>query len=75
VFEIGSVLWGAAAPALAVRVLRGALHRRVTAGEQQGIGRTDFGSNQAEIGSRVEETGIPTIPCRKDLLDPFTKRH
>src|SRR5690606_37432916 len=53
----------------------GALYRRVAPAQQKTVRRADVGSNEAEIGGRVEEAGIPAIPRGKDLLDPFTKRH
>src|SRR5690606_15393672 len=73
--EVGMILRRPPAPAFAMCVLRGALYRRVAPAQQKTARRADVGSNEAEIGGRVEEAGIPAIPRGKDLLDPFTKRH
>src|SRR5688572_4640202 len=74
-FLLGDVFRRPAAPALTVRMFRGALHARVALTEKQRIGGAHFSPDQAEIGRRIEEDGVPASPRGKYLLDLFTQRH
>jgi hypothetical protein len=58
-------------PLLAERLLRFALHGRVTVREHEGRKLTHARANQAEILSRLEEARIPALPVRQQGFDTF----
>lgn len=62
-------------PFLTMRLFCALADLRMASGEEQGAGIADFCPDQAEITCCVEQTRIPPLPVRQQLLNLMTQIH